>query len=944
MTLLAMTLVCSTSMTSFAASSSHVTLQVQSDDGGGDGGDGGGDGDPDIVKVEIPSDIPLVMNAKDGSVTVASNLGIKNLDDTQNVQVTGITMESSDGWTVVDYDTDLSAKPANTHELGMSFRGDKTQDGGEVAISEDKWVINANSTLPLDVAAKMPLQDDGVYADRKNIATVNWTIKATDTDKPSTDTSTIANDWDAESDMLVSSEKNVTFNWESTKSDASIAKVESADPNVATITEVAAKNTENATYNGQKQYTVSGVSKGKTTITATMDTGETSSFDVTIAEVKSDGTVDITLPDTGLQPGDDLNNGNITVDIPVSTPDGDDVITIKPEFPSDIELKPGDNEIELDVDVNGATIHIKITITIKVDNPSDGLSQSIEEAKAMGFTFSSYEDGLKIDSFENKQFKKEINIPEQIGDFKVLKISDNVFKDQTNIAKVTMPPSVKEIGNTVFAGCSNLSEIQFAEGLTSIGDGVFSNCVKLSTVTFPNSLSALSTNAFSGCTGLTSVNFASVSTIGDSAFSGCTGLTSVEFASVKTIGNNAFSDCTGLTSIELASVSTIGDSAFSGCTGLTSVVFPESIKNTGNQSFSGCTGIKSIDLNTVNTIDTGSFRGCTGLTSITFPKSIEYINANAFNGCTGLTELEIPETVKKLEDSSFEACTGLQHVSILGTETLLSKKPFLNAGAEDSVIEFNQASCVGAAYSNFANAILSPNVTEIGVSCFERNNVISEKTITGGENVLKIGNNAFKLCVGVTDIPFKDTITYLGNNSFTGTGLKSISLCEDQLSSLKYIGKQAFSKCESLERVSIGDKVEGVTFGHGLFYGSGSPTATLYVYSDVVTPDASYDIGTFEDSTFASVVLGEEFDECWGRVFKQASFDAIEFQCPTFSYFGTESFYNCDAPAVFTLPPTTTRIRSKAFASIYSTEVRVPRSAQLDSGAFGTITKYTYYN
>lgn len=92
------------------------------------------------------------------------------------------------------------------------------------------------------------------------------------------------------------------------------------------------------------------------------------------------------------------------------------------------------------------------------------------------------------------------------------------------------------------------------------------------------------------------------------------------------------------------------------------------------------------------------------------------------------------------------------------------------------------------------------------------------------------------------------------------------------------------------------------------------------------------------------MVLGEEFDECWGRVFKQASFDAIEFQCPTFSYFGTESFYNCDAPAVFTLPPTTTRIRSKAFASIYSTEVRVPRSAQLDSGAFGTITKYTYYN
>ena len=46
----------------------------------------------------------------------------------------------------------------------------------------------------------------------------------------------------------------------------------------------------------------------------------------------------------------------------------------------------------------------------------------------MGFTFSSYEDGLQIDSFENKQFKKEINVPEQIGDFKVLKLANEVFK------------------------------------------------------------------------------------------------------------------------------------------------------------------------------------------------------------------------------------------------------------------------------------------------------------------------------------------------------------------------------------------------------------------------------------------------------------------------------------------------------------------------------------
>lgn len=462
--MLALMLASSMSMPVLAASTSNVTLQVTPTDGGG--GDGGGGEGPELVKVEIPSDIPLSMDPETGEVTVASNLAIQNLDDTQNVEVTGIAVEGSDAWSIKDYDADLSAKPANTRELAMTFRGDKTTDGGQVTMTPEKWVVDAATSLPLDITAKMPLQDDGNYAERKNIATVNWTIKATeDTQHP--DTSTISNDWDAKTTMLPSSTKEVTFDWSSTKKDASIVSVESSHPEIATIQEVTKNASAEEPYNGQKTYTVTGVAKGTTTITATMDTGETTSFDMNVSELKSDGTIDITLPDTGLQPGDDLNNSNITIEIPITTPDGDSTIPIKPTFPEDVELQPGDNEIEVDVDVNGVTIHIKITITVKVKNPSDGLTQSIEEAQAMGFTFESFEDGLSITKFENKQFKKEVNVPEQIGDFKVKKIGTSAFENQSNLTKITLPSTITDLGAFAFRNCSSLKELNLPHSITN---------------------------------------------------------------------------------------------------------------------------------------------------------------------------------------------------------------------------------------------------------------------------------------------------------------------------------------------------------------------------------------------------------------------------------------------------------------------------------------------
>lgn len=413
-----------------------------------------GDTAPKIFSVTVPSEIPINIT-KDGVIEVAENLNIRN-DSSDDVKVTAISVAGKNGWSVADYAADFSAKPDNSKEIAMQFRGDGTGSSGHVALTPDNWNIPVSTDL--DIQAQVKLAKQTQEASKANIATVSWSFNWKDAaEEPvAPDASAISHNWEDDTPMLVGSARDVTFDWTSTAATNSIASVESSKPGVASVD----PKPISTLVEGQSAYTVTGKSVGTTTITATLTSGESTSFDVTVNEIKpgtgGDGDdIEITIPGENLKPGDKLDP-DMEIEIPVTGPEGDSTITVKPEIP-DTELKPGDNEIQVEVDINGVkfTIIIKVTVEGGSSNPSDGLTQSIEEAQAMGFTFSSYKDGLQIDSFENKQFKKEINVPEQIGDFKVLKLANEVFKDQTNLTRITLPSTMKELGRNVFAGCSN---------------------------------------------------------------------------------------------------------------------------------------------------------------------------------------------------------------------------------------------------------------------------------------------------------------------------------------------------------------------------------------------------------------------------------------------------------------------------------------------------------
>lgn len=130
--------------------------------------------EPEIIQFRVPSGIQLNMDA-DGNVTVLGDYSIENLSDAIDIEVTSLSVTGKDGWEVKSFDTDLESRPDGTTELAMQFRGDGTQDGGIVTLTDGNWSVAATDSLPLNIAVKIPKQSVEKEI-TKSIAQVNYTV------------------------------------------------------------------------------------------------------------------------------------------------------------------------------------------------------------------------------------------------------------------------------------------------------------------------------------------------------------------------------------------------------------------------------------------------------------------------------------------------------------------------------------------------------------------------------------------------------------------------------------------------------------------------------------------------------------------------------------------------------------------------------------------------
>ncbi len=139
------------------------------------------------------------------------------------------------------------------------------------------------------------------------------------------------------------------------------------------------------------------------------------------------------------------------------------------------------------------------------------------------------------------------------------------------------------------------------------------------------------------------------------------------------------------------------------------------------------------------------------------------------------------------------------------------------------IVENGEATIIRADYDNLADEVVIPAtlggypVTAIGDEAFTMCMFVTEFTVPDG--VKSIGFKAFEWCDGLTAITLPDSVTYIGPSAFSGCmSLEAITIPKG----VTAIARDTFYDCESLRSVTFHAGI--TTIGGGAFRGCSSLT------------------------------------------------------------------------------------------------------------------------
>ena len=115
-----------------------------------------------IFSVTVPAGLPLAVT-ENGEVTASTDAALAN-NSTCDVRVTGVTLRTENGWTLVPFTYNMAAAKVDSKLIGFAIGGAASATEGDaesLALTGD-WSIASGGTLPLDYDAKVSATSVGI--------------------------------------------------------------------------------------------------------------------------------------------------------------------------------------------------------------------------------------------------------------------------------------------------------------------------------------------------------------------------------------------------------------------------------------------------------------------------------------------------------------------------------------------------------------------------------------------------------------------------------------------------------------------------------------------------------------------------------------------------------------------------------------------------------------
>lgn len=437
---------------------------------------------------------------------------------------------------------------------------------------------------------------------------------------------------------------------------------------------------------------------------------------------------------------------------------------------------------------------------------------------------------------------------------KAIAVSDYAFAYNTELDRVVLSENTQSVGKHAFDGCTSMTNLAINAEKIKLGEFAFSNCKSLTSVSL--NAAVIPTGTFYGCKNLTSVTIGKdVAVIGEYAF----GDTKVESFTVKA-GNETYKSATNqeyLTSIDGSEIllvapalttltvtdtkiTAIGKGALSGNTNIQQIT-ALSVKRVRDYAFSECTRLTSVTLGTLTEIGSYAFYN-TAITAIP-ENTVTHISDYAF-GYTKLTDVTIGAGVT-VGKYAFEECDSLAKITIGEGATLLKGafsynkygnkfeyRPFVDADGNHIALGENKLYTYYYT-SPLTELIIGANV-KVGDDAFYGASELTAVTLGSG---VSLGNRAFYNAQKLKTIDLSGAVS-IGESAFSGHILNvyynnalesnlelkpatyedgtyvysfnSAPIASLTLTSLEYIGAEAFAYNKYLTSVALGDKLTSI--------------------------------------------------------------------------------------------------------------------------------------